>query len=168
MEIKLDDHIHLRSEEVEEIMGQTPSWITRWGVLLISTILAGIVIGSYFFKYPESLKASITINSDDIPPIGYAVLPATGTGKLKKGLTVRVRLDNFPELEYGFVNGCLDSILPTPDERNNYHVIIAFPYGLTTNYGNKLPLNMQLMGNAEIIIKEKRLIQYIFHSLELF
>ena len=157
--------IELRSEEVQELMGQVPHWILRWGIVLTGLLLAGLLTGSYFFKYPDVLNASITIPvSEGIR--GYASLPATGAGKLQEGQIVKVRLANFPDAEYGYVTGRLDSIAPVPDPNGNHRLVISFPRGLLTNYGIALPLTMQLTGSAEIITKEKRLIENLIQPIQ--
>ena len=48
----------------------------------------------------------------------------------------------------------------------NYYVEVAFPYGLTTNYGKILPQSQQMMGTAEIVVKDKRLIENFIQPLE--
>ena len=45
--------IEFRSEPVQEILGSVPSWIIRWGTLLFFAIVALLLAGSWFFKYPE-------------------------------------------------------------------------------------------------------------------
>ena len=62
------DNIELRSEEVQDILGQVPRWIVRWGITLVLIILLGILVGSYFFKYPDLINARITILSQN-PPV---------------------------------------------------------------------------------------------------
>jgi len=59
--------INLRSEEVQEILGRPPRRIVRYGITLIFIIVAGLFIGSYFFKYPEILKATITVTTENVP-----------------------------------------------------------------------------------------------------
>ena len=35
--MKNNKNIELRSEEVQEVMGQVPAWIVRWGICLLYT-----------------------------------------------------------------------------------------------------------------------------------
>ena len=63
-------------EEVQEIMGRTPSWILRWGITIIFLIAAAIILGCYFIKYPQTVSADITLTSDN-PPSDLAA-KATG------------------------------------------------------------------------------------------
>jgi multidrug efflux pump subunit AcrA (membrane-fusion protein) len=58
----------LRSEEVQEIIGQMPSWIIRRGVSVIGIVLMGIFVGAFFLKYPDVVPARVTISSAN-PPV---------------------------------------------------------------------------------------------------
>lgn len=99
-------------------------------------------------------------------PMGQALLPATGAGKVHPGQQVYVRVNNFPDQEFGFLVGKVKNISDIPDKDNLYLVQIAFPDGLKTNYGRTLPLSKQMVGNAEIIIKSKRLLERFVQPLE--
>jgi hypothetical protein len=57
-----------RSEEVQDIMGNVPSWITRWGITLMATLFTGILVGTALFKYPDIIPAKVTVSSAN-PPV---------------------------------------------------------------------------------------------------
>ena len=61
------DHIQLRSEEIQEILGTPPSWIVRWGSVWAFIIILFLVFISYLIKYPEVIPASIVITTA-VPP----------------------------------------------------------------------------------------------------
>ena len=50
---KRNKDIELRSEEVQEVMGQVPAWIVRWGIRLLFLVVVTLLVGSCFFKYPD-------------------------------------------------------------------------------------------------------------------
>ncbi len=58
----------INQDEIEEILGKTPSWITKSGLLIIFLLLLTLVIGSCFFKYPETIIAPVIVLSEN-PPI---------------------------------------------------------------------------------------------------
>lgn len=62
------EKIELRSEEVQEILGTPPSWIVRWGTTLtfLSLIVLGIV--SWVVKYPDKIRAPISVTTTS-PPV---------------------------------------------------------------------------------------------------
>lgn len=57
-----------RSEDVDEILSEMPSWTLRWGLTVIFGIVATILILSYFIKYPDIIKGKINITSNN-PPV---------------------------------------------------------------------------------------------------
>jgi multidrug resistance efflux pump len=59
--------IELRSEEVQEILGKPPRWLIRYGIMLIFIIIVGLFVGSYFFRYPDILQATITVTTENLP-----------------------------------------------------------------------------------------------------
>lgn len=70
--INLDDKedifvIENYSNEVQEIMTAPPKWIIRRGVAVIFYILLTILFVSYFVKYPDTVKATVTITSLNSP-----------------------------------------------------------------------------------------------------
>lgn len=68
------------SEEVNEIISAVPSWILRWGITLVFSILLVIILASAFIRYPDVVKAPLKINSINVPKTIIAYQP----GKLVK------------------------------------------------------------------------------------
>lgn len=59
--------LNLRSEEIQDIMERTPSWILRWG---ISSVLILIILGiflTYVVEYPEIIKGPVQIITSQAP-----------------------------------------------------------------------------------------------------
>lgn len=157
------DEINLRSEEVQEIMGRIPSWIERWGITVIGLLLIVILTGAVLFPYPDKLTGQFLYESGfsthHSKIIGHAFLPAHGIGKVKKGQEARIRLENYPDGEFGYLNGKVYNIAKIPDENGLYEVEILFPNGLETSNGIQLPTDRQLIGTTEIVMSDKRLIE---------
>ena len=70
--------IEIRSEEVQEILGATPRWIIRAGISVVLSIVIAIMIGSWFFKYPDIITSQITLTTENPP----ATLQAMSSGKI--------------------------------------------------------------------------------------
>jgi HlyD family secretion protein len=70
--------IELRSEEVQEILGRPPSWILRYGIIILFIVIVLFFIGSYFFKYPDVINAEVTLTTENVP----ATLVAKSSGKI--------------------------------------------------------------------------------------
>lgn len=73
-----DKAIEIRSEEVNDILGRTPTWILRRGIMLLTFIIAVLLIGSWLFKYPDVISAPVIITSQNPP----SPLIAHTTGKI--------------------------------------------------------------------------------------
>jgi len=104
---------------------------------------------------------------------GQVFLPAHGSGKIKIGQEVIVKLDNFPYLEYGSITGRINSISLTTNvtkteksDIDTYMVLIDFPNQLKTNYGTKLDFKAEAKGSAEIVTNDRRLIERLFDNLK--
>lgn len=90
-------------------------------------------------------------------PIGKAMLQASGAGKVKKGQQVLVDVNNFPEADYGSLVGTVEDVSNVPTADGFYMVDVGFPKGLQTIYYKQLPTVQQLIGNARIVVKNRRL-----------
>jgi len=75
-----EEKIELRSEEVQEVLGDVPVWILRWGITTILSFVVILLIGSFIFKYPDVISAQIVLTGS-IPP---ASLVAHASGKIKQ------------------------------------------------------------------------------------
>lgn len=77
---KKNKRIEFRSEPVQEILGMVPSWIIRWGTTLFFSIIILLLVGSWFFQYPEvvpNLEIEVVTTQ---PP---ADIVARSTGKIE-------------------------------------------------------------------------------------
>jgi len=77
---QINQNIEIRSTEVQEILGATPSWLIRAGISIILGVVIVILIGSWFFKYPDVITSKITLTTENPP----AVLKALSNGKISE------------------------------------------------------------------------------------
>ena len=90
--------------------------------------------------------------------IGRVELPTLNAGKVAIGQPVNVKLDGYPYQEYGIVSAKIHKIgLVT--NKGNYPIELIFQNGLQTNRNLSLPFRQELQGTAEIITKNRRLLQ---------
>ncbi len=112
-----------------------------------------------------------------VPPtrkiIGEAIIPAIGAGKVKVGMDVHIKLQDYPYDEYGLIRGQVESIsilthkvTTTSGEVSAYRIRISLPEGLCTNFGQVLQIGPESKGIAEIITKPRRLIERLFDNLK--
>ena len=103
---------------------------------------------------------------------GQVLLPANGAGKVKENSKVVIKLENYPYMEYGYIEGYVSSIsLVTQTQKTGektietYLINVELPNGLTTNYEETLDFKYELGGTADIIVKDRRLIERLFDNL---
>jgi multidrug resistance efflux pump len=77
-ELEEINKIEIRSEEVQEIMGSSPRWIIRAGIGVIFIVIVIVLIGSWFFKYPDIIESGIVVTTQNPP----ASLKAMSHGKI--------------------------------------------------------------------------------------
>ena len=70
--------IELQHNEIEDMLGRVPSWITRNGSILFLFLLALLIYGSWVIRYPDAIQADIVMTS--INP--SADLEARADGKI--------------------------------------------------------------------------------------
>jgi multidrug resistance efflux pump len=105
--------------------------------------------------------------------LGQMYLPANGAGKVEKGSRVSIKLENYPYLEFGSIEGKVKSISLINQEYQSgeksldtYLVLIDLPDGLKTNYGETLDFKYETGGMADIIVNDRRLIERLFDNLK--
>ena len=76
------------------------------------------------------------------------MVPAVNSGKIAKGEKVLIKLDNYRYQEYGIVEGRVQNISFTPDDKGNYYVDVTLPEGLKTSYHKTLPFDTELKGKC--------------------
>ena len=104
----------------------------------------------------EPVMSILPLNEEKI--IGRLWLPITGSGKIKAGQNVVIKLDNFPFMEFGIVRGIITSISLVPIN-DMYIADVELTNGLTSNYGNIIPFNQEMRGTADIIIEDMSLFE---------
>ena len=124
--------------------------------------------------YIQSGQELFKIVPDNNQLIGQVNLPENGSGKVKIGQSVIIKLNNYPYNEYGSIKGKVKRISLATNQQtlfdnqnkiNSYLVDIELPFGLKTNYGVELNFHAEAKGTAEIITADRRLIERFFDNL---
>jgi multidrug resistance efflux pump len=90
-------------------------------------------------------------------------IPIVGSGKVKPGQAVNIKLDNYPFGQFGMLQGTITNISEVPTEKN-YLAKIDLPSTLTTTHKKQLPFKQQLQGETEIITENLRVLERIFYE----
>jgi hypothetical protein len=113
-------------------------------------------VNHQFVTTGESVMCILPLYEEKI--IGKMQIPVFGSGKIKQGQEVLIKLDNYPYMEFGVVKGVVASISLVP-VKDMYLAEIEFPKGLRSNYGSSIPFNQEMGGVADVIIEDMSLFE---------
>lgn len=162
-EIQVEQHLRTAAEELSNAIN---SWELTY--CLVSPIRGKVTFTKYWNEnqYVTAGEGVFTVvPGENVVLIGKAMLPVSRSGKVKEGQRVMIRFANFPDQEFGIVNGIVNRISLVPSD-NNYQVEIGLPDGLTTNYGKTLPVTHEMKASAEIVTEDLRLIERFFMPIK--
>jgi len=108
--------IELRSEEVQEILSRPPHALIRYGITVICSVILLIVIGSFFFRYPDVVQGDIIITTEN-PPVW---LVAKSTGKIKELLC-----SDKEEVKQGDILAVIDNSALTNDVQSVHKLLLT-------------------------------------------
>jgi len=153
----------------DNLNSQMEEWLQTY--VLVSPV-KGRVSYSRFWQENQNVSAGdIVITIVPWEKAGFTgkiYLPLQGAGKVKVDQKVNIKLDNFPYMEFGMVEGRIRSISSVPVEINGVKVLaldIDFVNGLISNYGKELNSGEEMSGTAEIITEDMSLFRRLFNPL---
>lgn len=112
----------------------------------------------------EGESIFVIIPDKDSEYIGKIKAETLNAGKIKKGQSVNIRLNNFPDKEFGIIKGQITSVSPIPDQEGFILIDVALPNKLKTSYNKKISFQQEMSGSADIITDDLRLIDRILHQ----
>jgi hypothetical protein len=156
--------------EINQALQNLTAAVDEWELTyVLSTPVDGIVSFNKFWSETQHVREGdrvMTILPENPGAlVGKVALPVAGSGKIKTEMDVNIKFDNYPYMEYGMVKGKVKNISLVPED-NFYMAEVTFPHGLVTTYGNELELQNEIVGKAEIVTGELRVIQRIFNPLK--
>jgi len=92
--------------------------------------------------------------------------PARNSGKIKVGQEVNIKLENYPNTEYGVLQGEVYSISLTPDEEGNYLIDVLLPPTLITSYDKEIEFKQEMQGSGDIILEDLRLLDRLLYQFK--
>lgn len=92
--------------------------------------------------------------------------PSLNSGKIKIGQKVNLKLQNYPDYEYGVLKGNIKSISEIPDKNGFYTVNVLLPKTLTTSYRKNIQFKQEMRATGEIITEDLRLFHRFFYQLK--
>ena len=114
------------SEEVEAVMGQTSSWVFRWGIIIIAAIVGCSFASTWFIQWPDTLAAHGDIVFENSAGQWNTVviqLSAEQVKLLQDGMKTKVFL-NAKDEKWGSYQGTIKQIPLMTDSTRAYSVHI--------------------------------------------
>ena len=149
--------------QVSQLQAEILNWELNY--VLQAPIEGKITFTNYWAENQNVIAggAVFTVIPDGaIPMVGKAQLPVSRSGKVKPGQKVNIRLQNFPENEYGILRGTVQHISLAPVQTGvmaYYSVEITLNNGLITTYKKELPYLSDMQGQADIITEDISLLE---------
>lgn len=156
----------LRSR-IRSLITQLKAEIQAWELnYVLKSPLDGTITFTNYWIENQNVSAGevvfTVIPHDHSPIIGKASLPVSRSGKVVVGQQVNIRLENFPENEYGILRGQIQNISLVPAQRGEsvyYMVELNLPNGLITTYNKELPYMPDMQGRADVITEDISLLE---------
>jgi len=150
----------------DNLVAQIDIWEQNY---LLKSPIDGSVSFNRFWSANQNVKQGdkvfTVLPADSTRIIVRVDLGMKNSGKVKLGQRVNIKLNSYPYMEYGMLQGRIRSISEVPDG-DNYSLGVELTNGLITSYGKKLKFAQEIEGIAEIITEDQRLLQRIFNPLK--
>jgi len=98
--------------------------------------------------------------------MGLIKTPVQNSDKIKEGQKVNIKLESYPDTEFGTLTGEVKSISLIPDNEGFYLIEVFLPKKLITSYNNKIEFKQEMRGVADIITEDLRLIERFFYQFK--
>lgn len=92
--------------------------------------------------------------------------PLMNSGKIEVGQNVNIKLQNYPDTEFGMLRGKVQNVSLTPDREGYYLVDVSLPENLITSYNKEIEFKQEMRGTAEIITEDLRLLERFFYQFK--
>ncbi|WP_217931943.1 HlyD family secretion protein [Bacteroides caecimuris] len=152
---------------VTQLLAEIQAWEINF--VLVAPVNGKLSFNNYWSKNQNVISGEEIFNiipEDNGVILAKAYVPVTRSGKIKIGQRVNIRLENFPDTEFGVIKGKVENISKVPSISSTgeyyYTAEIALPNGLTTSYRKKLPYYPEMSGLAEIVTNDLSLLERIF------
>jgi multidrug resistance efflux pump len=90
---------------------------------------------------------------------GLLTAGQNGIGKIYKDQDVIIRVQGYPSEQFGYLKGKVTYISNLPNRSDSFLIRVELPKDLITNHQHKLQFRNNLLATAEVITKERRLLE---------
>ncbi|MDH7444208.1 HlyD family secretion protein [Aquimarina sp. 2201CG14-23] len=165
------EEVNLRTKLIQsfdQLRKNIRDWELRY--LLQSDITGRVSFTNYRFENENVSQGDIVFVIIPIQESSSYVAkikaPTQNSGKIKLGQKANIKLENFPDDEFGMLQGTVDYISMLPDKDGLYLIDVKLPKQLITTYKKKIPFKQEMRGSVEIITEDLRLIERFFYQFK--
>jgi multidrug resistance efflux pump len=136
--------------------------------LLVSEIEGKVSFLNYWSKNQTVSQGDLVftiIPTQNSAFVAKLKTPAQNLGKVKIGQKVNIKLDNYPNYEFGVIKGVIKTISETSNNEGFYNIDVSLPEKLITSYNKNITFKQEMRGSADIITEDLRLIERFFYQL---
>jgi HlyD family secretion protein len=170
LEIKETEDRQKLDLELKSALNKLKAGIAKWkeNYLFVAPISGQIAFLGFLEneQFLEAGKPYFSIIPDHGDILAKAELPIHGSGKVKEGQMVNIRLENYPYEQFGMLKGRVVSISSIPGN-DNYRITIELPQQLVTTQQKQLVFKQQLAGSTEIITENLTLFDRFFQQFRM-
>ncbi len=156
-----------QERQLQSLAMQLRTGIRDWELAyVLKTPVEGKVTFTRFWVENQNIttgeEAFSVIPENNGELFAKAMLPTDGAGKVEVGQRVNIRFNNYPDTEFGVVEGEVRNISLMPvkvEDVSHYVVEIELPDGLKTTYGKELPFMPEMEGQADIVTEDRSLLE---------
>lgn len=144
--------------------------IEKWQqTYLLIALQKGVVTFNTFWKQNQFInpgdKVFAIVSHNPGQLIGKIKVSTSGSGKIKVGQLVNIKVAKYPYLEFGVLQGKTKNISLIANN-DFYTVEVDFPKGMHSTINKELEFTGELNGTAEIITENNSLIERIFTPMK--
>jgi multidrug resistance efflux pump len=169
---QIEENQTLVNQKLQILGAQLKLWEELY---LLQSPIKGLVTFTQYWSANQYISAgdrlATVVPAIENKIIGKIRIPSSGFGKVKEGQTVQIKLDGFPYMEYGMLEGKIVSIAKVAEldngstQKRYWFAEVHLKSGMHTTYQEQLKFTQQLGGNADIITAERRVISRFIEPL---
>lgn len=159
--------LHLLIELSNQLKKAIKDWEYRY--VLQSNINGKVSFLNYWNTNQTVTQGDLVftiIPSENSSFIAKLKTPARNSGKIKTGKIVNIKIENYPDTEFGVLKGTVKNISLIPDNEGLYLIDVKLPQKLITSYNKEIEFKQEMRGTAEIITEDLRLIERFFYQFK--
>jgi hypothetical protein len=154
----MSNEIEIRKQKNQFVIGRIPSWIVRWGNVVVLAICLLLVYLSFSLKFPLIVNCQVSIADDVV----YVVVPAVKQDLIKEGMAINLRMDDYPYMDYGILQARISSLSET--KRAGNAILIPALLFDELNAVKRRDLISGMKGSGDIIVDKTPVIYRILRT----